>query len=68
MKRTHLPLNGLRVLDAAGSAQPRAVKVGLNNNVTAEITAGLAAGEQVVLGDGAAAPAKSGMRGGPPPQ
>ena len=58
----------LRVLGAAGSAQPRAVKVGLNNNVTAEITEGLAAGEQVVLGDAAAAPAKGGMRGGPPPQ
>lgn len=58
----------VRVLDAAGSAQPRSVKVGLNNNVTAEILEGLAAGEQVVLGDAAAAPAKSGMRGGPPPQ
>lgn len=58
----------LRVLDAAGSAQPRSVKVGLNNNVTAEITEGLAAGEQVVLGDATAAPVKGGMRGGPPPQ
>ncbi|MOA34565.1 Macrolide export protein MacA [compost metagenome] len=60
--------NAVRVLDAAGSAQPRSVKVGLNNNVTAEIVEGLAAGEQVVLGDGARAPAKGGMRGGPPPQ
>lgn len=61
----------LRVLDAAGNAQTRQVKVGLNNNVTAEITQGLAAGEQVVLGDAAAAPSATrpgGMRGGPPPR
>ncbi|WP_315123242.1 efflux RND transporter periplasmic adaptor subunit [Comamonas antarctica] len=60
----------LRVLDAAGNAQPRQVRVGLNNNVTAEIREGLAAGEQVVLGDAAAAPAarRGGMPGGPPPR
>ncbi len=59
----------VRVVDARGQAMPRQVKVGLNNNVTAQITAGLADGEKVVMGDAAAAPSASsgGMRGGPPP-
>ena len=54
----------VRVVDAQGQAAPRQVKVGLNNNVTAQITEGLADGEKVVLGDATALPAAGG-RGGP---
>ena len=41
----------VRVLDAEGNPQPRKVKVGINNNVNAEITEGLAEGDKVVLGE-----------------
>ena len=44
----------VRVLDAEGNPQPRPVKVGINNNVSAEITEGLAEGDKVVLGEAAA--------------
>ncbi len=45
-----------RVYDAAtGTSQPRPVKVGLNNKVTAEIVSGLAEGDRVVTGTGVAA-------------
>ncbi|WP_295851537.1 efflux RND transporter periplasmic adaptor subunit [uncultured Xylophilus sp.] len=54
----------VRVLDAAGEAQPRSVKVGINNNVNAQILDGLEAGEKVVTGDASAAPAGGGMGGG----
>ncbi|MBN9408713.1 MAG: efflux RND transporter periplasmic adaptor subunit [Burkholderiales bacterium] len=55
----------VRVVDAAGNAAPRQVKVGLNNNVNAQITEGLAEGDRVVLGDAASAPSSGGqgMRG-----
>ncbi len=54
----------VRVLDAKGRASPRRVRVGLNNNVTAEILSGLKAGERVVLGEASAktAPAAAGPR------
>lgn len=47
----------VRVLDAQGRPQPRQVSVGINNNVTAEVTAGLAEGEQVVMGEAGIGPA-----------
>ncbi len=53
----------VRVLDAQGNPQPRPVKVGINNNVSAEITEGLAEGDKVVLGE-AAAPAAGAQPGG----
>jgi macrolide-specific efflux system membrane fusion protein len=45
----------VRVLDAEGNAQPRTVRIGINNNVSAQVTEGLAAGEKVVLGEAPAA-------------
>ncbi|MDP3341883.1 efflux RND transporter periplasmic adaptor subunit [Frigidibacter sp.] len=53
---------------ATGAVAERAVKVGLNTNVTAEITSGLEEGERVVASAGAAAAAtgSSGGMGGPP--
>jgi macrolide-specific efflux system membrane fusion protein len=51
----------VRVLGADGKAAPRMVRIGLNNNVQAEVLSGLKPGEKVVVGEGAAnAP--------PPPQ
>lgn len=41
----------VRVLDAQGRPEPRQISVGINNNVMAEVTAGLAEGEQVVMGE-----------------
>jgi macrolide-specific efflux system membrane fusion protein len=41
----------VRVLDAQGVPQTRQITVGINNNVTAEVTSGLTAGEQVVMGE-----------------
>lgn len=50
----------VRVLDSAGQPQAREVKVGIDNNVSAQITEGLAEGDKVVVGEaggpGAAAP------------
>ncbi|HEY0467804.1 MAG TPA: efflux RND transporter periplasmic adaptor subunit [Polyangiaceae bacterium] len=45
----------VRVVDAQGQPQPRRVTVGINNNVNAQVTAGLKAGERVVVGEAAAA-------------
>jgi len=44
----------VRVVNAAGKAEKRAVKVGVNNNVNAEILEGLAVGDKVVLSEAAA--------------
>ncbi len=52
----------VRVLDAQGLPQARQISVGINNNVLAEVTAGLTAGEQVVMGEAGAGVA--GMPGG----
>jgi macrolide-specific efflux system membrane fusion protein len=41
----------VRVLDAEGKAQPRNVRMGINNNVRAEIKDGLAEGDKVVIGE-----------------
>jgi macrolide-specific efflux system membrane fusion protein len=57
----------VRVVDAEGNATPRKVKVGINNNVNAQITEGLAEGDKVVLGDGSAAPSASGQQMRRPP-
>lgn len=51
---------------AGGVAETREVTVGLQNRVSAAITAGLEAGEQVVIGQAAAASAASSDDGGPP--
>jgi len=54
----------VRVVGADGQAQPRQVKVGLNNNVSAQVLEGLSEGDKVVIGDAAAAPSKNGQQGG----
>ena len=54
----------VRVLDADGNAQPRKIKVGINNNVNAQVTEGLVAGDKVVLGEAGAAGTGAGMPGG----
>jgi macrolide-specific efflux system membrane fusion protein len=41
----------VRVPDAAGVPQPRQIQVGINNNVSAQVLAGLSAGDRVVLGE-----------------
>ncbi len=51
----------VRVLDAEGKAVPRKVKVGINNNVNAQILEGLAVGDKVVVGE---APAAGGQPAG----
>lgn len=54
--------HSVRVLGADGQPAPRQVRVGINNNVTAEVTEGLAEGDKVVLGEAAAgAPSQGGM-------
>lgn len=61
----------VRVLDAAGEVVEKPVRVGLNNNIQAEILEGLSEGDQVVLGQSGNAAAVNpnrrnmGMR--PPP-
>lgn len=64
----------VQTVDAQGRPQPRAVRVGLDTNVIAQITAGLQAGERVVVGEAQAGaaparpafgPAGGGMGGGP---
>jgi macrolide-specific efflux system membrane fusion protein len=44
----------VRVVDAQGLPVPRKITVGINNNVAAQVTGGLKAGEQVVVGEVAA--------------
>ena len=54
----------VRVVGADGQAQPRSIKVGLNNNVSAQVLEGLNEGDRVVIGDAATAPSKTGAPGG----
>ena len=54
----------VRVVGTDGQAQPRQVKVGLNNNVSAQVLEGLSEGDKVVIGDAASAPSKNGQQGG----
>jgi macrolide-specific efflux system membrane fusion protein len=56
----------VRVLQPDGSVQPRTVKIGLNNNVHAQVLSGLRAGEQVIVGEASATPASSSHNGPPP--
>lgn len=55
----------VRVLDADGNAVTRTVRVGIDNNVTAEILEGLVEGERVIIGesggDGATAQRQQGQ-------
>lgn len=44
----------VRVPDKAGVPQPRKIKVGINNNVTAQVLEGLTVGELVVIGEAGA--------------
>lgn len=53
----------VRVLDAQGQAQPRSVRIGIDNKVRAEVLEGLQEGERVVLGDAQALAPTSGRRG-----
>lgn len=59
----------VRVVGADGEAAPRKIKVGINNNVSVEVTEGLAEGDRVVLGDASARDPAQQMRspGGRPP-
>lgn len=52
----------VNVLGPEGRAQPRKVRVGLNNNVNAQVLQGLREGDQVVTGTAAAAPAAGEQR------
>ena len=54
----------VRVLNADGQAETRTVRVGLNNNVRAEVKSGLKEGERVIVGeqDAGAPPSQSGGR------
>lgn len=54
------------VLGADQRLQQRSIKVGINNNISAQVLSGLREGEQVVLGNAAAQPASSMRRMGPP--
>jgi macrolide-specific efflux system membrane fusion protein len=54
------------VLGADKRLQQRSIKVGINNNISAQVLSGLREGEQVVLGNAAAQPASSMRRMGPP--
>ncbi|BGE85462.1 efflux RND transporter periplasmic adaptor subunit [Methylosinus trichosporium] len=56
----------VRVVEPSGAVATRAVKVGLNNKITAEIRSGLTVGERVVIGVTGAATPKA-MLGSPPP-
>ena len=53
----------VRVPDADGKLQPRQVKIGLNNNVNAQVLSGLKQDEKVVIGQ-AAAPGEDESGGG----
>lgn len=62
--------HSVQVVDASGKIATRKVKVGLNNNVSAEVLSGVKQGEKVVVGEASAASASSsngGGMGGPPP-
>lgn len=56
----------VRVLQPDGSVQVRTVKIGLNNNVHAQVLSGLRAGEQVIVGEASVSSSGSGHNGPPP--
>jgi macrolide-specific efflux system membrane fusion protein len=57
------------VLNGEGKTAPRQIRVGINNNVTAQVLSGLKAGERVVVGEASSQPSDTArnMRRGPPP-
>ncbi|NWK79679.1 efflux RND transporter periplasmic adaptor subunit [Aquitalea sp. LB_tupeE] len=57
----------VRVLQPDGRVQPRQISIGLNNNVHAQVLAGLRAGEQVIVGEASATASTSSGHNGPPP-
>lgn len=57
----------VRVIEPSGAVATRAVKVGLNNKITAEIRSGLTVGERVVIGVTGAATPKATLSPPPPP-
>jgi len=59
----------VRVVGADGEATPRKIRIGINNNVSVEVTEGLAESDRVVLGDASARDPAQQMRGpgGRPP-
>jgi membrane fusion protein, macrolide-specific efflux system len=60
----------VRVIDEAGRVVTRKVHIGINNNVSVQVIDGLQEGEQVVVGEAAAAGSESSQasrRPGPPP-
>jgi membrane fusion protein, macrolide-specific efflux system len=57
----------VRVVEPSGAVATRAVKVGLNNKITAEIRSGLTVGERVVIGVTGAATPKAMLAPPPPP-
>jgi len=54
-ERDRQGMSTVRVLDDEGRAVQRKVRVGINNNVSAQILEGLAAGDKVVVGEAPAA-------------
>ncbi|GAB3089333.1 efflux RND transporter periplasmic adaptor subunit [Lysobacter terrae] len=58
----------VQVVDDRGRPIPRTIKVGINNNVTAQVLGGLGAGEKVVVGEAAAVTdaTQAQQRRGPP--
>jgi macrolide-specific efflux system membrane fusion protein len=60
----------VQVVDGNGHGEPRQVRIGLNNNVSAEVLDGLKVGERVVVGEASAESDSDNNRGrgmGPPP-
>jgi len=57
----------VRVLLPDGQVQTRQLKIGLNNNIRAQVLSGLHEGEQVIVGEASASPDKGNSHNGPPP-
>ncbi|CAI1934921.1 efflux RND transporter periplasmic adaptor subunit [Serratia proteamaculans] len=64
---TALQGNWVQVVDKQGNIARRPVKVGINNNVDAQIISGVLAGEQVIVSQVNATTKSSTRRMGPPP-
>jgi macrolide-specific efflux system membrane fusion protein len=55
------------VVDAKGQPQPRLVRIGLDNKITAQVLSGLQPGEKVVVGQASSTPTlQANQPGGPP--